>query len=258
MRKHYLKNFINNNINFLKLQKKFIGYGAFYQKESNKVKIRGKFLKSRNHDMPTLLFFPDVLEPAENFEKWFMNPLNKTLEYRNVWLLNPRNFGDSDHHDSYEMEDVCHDINRFINEKKLTYVTVAGHGYGAKIACAFGSLFHERVSGVACFEGGPIDNSYHEAWEEVRNLINYCSKIPTENASVTDIIRKIDIGQFDPTWKKIMKQNVIEGKGGFQWKFNMSKLVENVNKMNRCHLSKWNESYGIILYNFLLYLFIYY
>ena len=54
--------------------------------------------------MPTLLWFPDVMEPAENFEKWFLNPHNKTLEYRNVWLLNPRNFGDSDHHDSFEME----------------------------------------------------------------------------------------------------------------------------------------------------------
>jgi hypothetical protein len=44
------------------------------------------------------------MEPAENFEKWFTNPNNKVLDYRNVWLLNPRNFGDSDHHDSFDME----------------------------------------------------------------------------------------------------------------------------------------------------------
>jgi hypothetical protein len=54
--------------------------------------------------MPTLLWFPDVMEPAENFEKWFLSPENKVLDYRNVWLLNPRNFGDSDHHDSFDME----------------------------------------------------------------------------------------------------------------------------------------------------------
>ncbi len=77
---------------------------ASYQTDTTKVRLKGKFLPSRNPDMPTLLWFPDVMEPAENFEKWFTNPNNKVLDYRNVWLLNPRNFGDSDHHDSFDME----------------------------------------------------------------------------------------------------------------------------------------------------------
>ena len=149
--------------------------------------------------MPTLLWFPDVLEPAENFEKWFTNPNNKVLDYRNVWLLNPRNFGESDHHDSFEMEvlstlkkDVSNDIMRFMNEKKLTTVTVGGHGYGAKIACVFGSLFYNRVSGVACFEGGPINHSFHKAWESVKEYIIQCSQIPTDNISSTDFLKRVD------------------------------------------------------------------
>lgn len=42
-----------------------------------------------------------------------------------------------------------------------------------------------------------------------------------------------------------MKQNLVEGKGNLQWKFNMNVLLENVMKNNRCNLSKWSASYGL-------------
>lgn len=77
---------------------------ATYQKESEKVKLRGHFLKGRNSDLPTMIWLADLLEPSENFAKFFNRPDNKVLDVRNVWLLNYRNFGDSDHHDSFGLE----------------------------------------------------------------------------------------------------------------------------------------------------------
>jgi pimeloyl-ACP methyl ester carboxylesterase len=222
-----------------------INIGASYQTDTSKVKLRGKFLKSRNDDMPTMLWFPEVLEPAENFEKWLEKPENEILNNRNVWLLNPRNFGDSDHHDSFDMEEIAHDINRFLEEKKLTMVTVGGHGYGAKIACVFGSFYHDKTTGVVCLEGGPIDHSYHEAWEEVANAIIKCSTIKVDSTSFTDIYKKIDQYVESPKWRSILKQNLTEGKGSAQWKFNMERLAENVKKGGRCDLSKWSTYYGL-------------
>lgn len=218
--------------------------GASYQTDSDKVRIRGKFLKSRNVDMPTMLWFPEVLESAENWEKWFSQSENKILDYRNVWLLNPRNFGDSDHHDSFDLEDVSNDIARFVEDNKLTYVTVGGHGYGAKVASAFGSYYHDRTSGVICLEGGPIDNSYHAAWEEVKNIIIKCSKLNLTNASSTDIHRKIDAITDHPKWRNIIKQNLIEGKSSLQWKFNMEKLAQNVQNVY-CDISSWSTRHGL-------------
>ena len=66
--------------------------------------MRGKFIKGRKEDLPTLIWLPDVLEPAENFTKFFSRPDNKVLDYRNVMLLNYRNMGDSDHHDSFDLD----------------------------------------------------------------------------------------------------------------------------------------------------------
>jgi hypothetical protein len=81
---------------------------------------------------------------------------------------------------------------RFIDEKQLSIVTIGGHGYGAKVACAFGSYNMERTSGVICMEGGPYDHSYHEAWEEVKNAIISLSNIDMSTATQSEIYRKID------------------------------------------------------------------
>jgi len=50
-----------------------------------------------------MIWFSDLVESAENFEAFFSNADNKILNTRNVWLVNYRNFGDSDHHDSFDM-----------------------------------------------------------------------------------------------------------------------------------------------------------
>lgn len=39
--------------------------------------MRGKFFPSRNVDMPTMLWFPEVLDLPESYEKWLNNPDNK-------------------------------------------------------------------------------------------------------------------------------------------------------------------------------------
>lgn len=194
--------------------------------------------------MPTMLWFPEVLEPAENWERWFNKPENMILDYRNVWILNGRNFGDSDHHDSFDLEDISHDINRFIDEKQLTFVTVGGHGYGAKIASAFGSYFMERTSGVICMEGGPIDVSYHESWEEIKNAIIKMSQIKPD-ASQTEVYKIIDAATANPKWRSILKQNLIDGKGtNLSWKCNMQNLAYNVSGANS-DISSWSTRHGL-------------
>lgn len=78
--------------------------GATYHRDNNSVKLRGKFIPGRAADLPTMIWLADLLEPAENFSTFFEREDNKILNYRNVWLVNYRNFGDSDHHDSFALE----------------------------------------------------------------------------------------------------------------------------------------------------------
>jgi len=79
-------------------------------------------LKGRRGDLPTLIWFSDLVEPAENFKTFFERSDNKILDTRNVWLLNYRNMGDSDHHDSFAMgvsihihNPLAYQFNAFLN-----------------------------------------------------------------------------------------------------------------------------------------------
>lgn len=96
-----------------------------------------------------------------------------------------------------------------------------------------------------CLEGGPIDHSYHEAWEKIKNSIISLSTLNMEKLSQNDIFKQIEVSITNPKWREILKSNVVDNKGGFQWKFNMQDLVRNVKKNHRCDLSKWSSSYGL-------------
>jgi len=75
-----------------------------------------------------------------------------------VYLLYPRNFGNSDRHPCFDLEDMTNDIARFMYEKKISTATVGGHGFGGKLAVAMGCYHGDRVTGTA---GLPITSSNH-------------------------------------------------------------------------------------------------
>jgi len=66
--------------------------------------------------LPTLIWLADIVDTAESFEKFFTRPDNNIMNFRNVWLLDYRNFGYSDHHESFTMSDMSNDIVRFMDE----------------------------------------------------------------------------------------------------------------------------------------------
>ena len=75
-------------------------------------------------------------------------PNNKIRSLRNIWLLNYRNQGGSDHCDSYELDDVSDDIVRFMDDKKIVMATIGGHGFGAKVAAATAINNMNRFTGL--------------------------------------------------------------------------------------------------------------
>jgi pimeloyl-ACP methyl ester carboxylesterase len=247
MKNNFMKNLLSRNSinNLFKTNKRNIASGATYQKDSKNVNLRGSFLKSRKPDMPTLIFFPEVMESVENYEKFFSDPQHSILDYRNVWILNPRNFGNSDHNDSFRLNEAAGDVKRFMDQKKLTIATVGGHGYGAKVACAFSTLHMESTSGVVCVEGGPIDQSYHPAWNEIKDYIKIAHKLTVEsNNNYNEITKGLDNQVPSKRWRKILKNNLFESGSGAAWKFNMNKLALNVNRATS-DLTKFNSEFGL-------------
>jgi len=108
-----------------------------------------------------MLFFPQILDPAENWIKFFTNPNNQLLEYRNVWLLYPRNFGNSDKHSSWYGEDMADDVVRFMYKNKISTATVGGHGIGAKVALTAACFHSDRFTGFFGLDYTPVNYRYY-------------------------------------------------------------------------------------------------
>lgn len=72
-------------------------------------------------------------------------------------ILNPRNFGTSDKHYSFDVQDLANDVIRYMYYNKITMATLSGHGFGAKVALAAGCYHPERTTGVFCIDYSPMD-----------------------------------------------------------------------------------------------------
>jgi pimeloyl-ACP methyl ester carboxylesterase len=114
-------------------------------------------LKGKFNDLPNLLFFTEACDTTCNWIPFFTNPrysvtifysnLSQFLDYRNVWILNPRNFGNSDRNSSFDLSECADDVARFMYQNKISTATLGGHGFGGKVALATGMYHYERVTG---------------------------------------------------------------------------------------------------------------
>jgi pimeloyl-ACP methyl ester carboxylesterase len=124
-----------------------------------------------------MIWLPELSEPASNFKTFFGKKENKVLDVRNVWLLDYRNQGSSDHHASYDMEEMTADIIRWMDQQQITMATIGGHGFGAKVAAACAAANLNRFTGVIQYEGGPINHRYHEAYQELAGYVEFAAKM---------------------------------------------------------------------------------
>jgi pimeloyl-ACP methyl ester carboxylesterase len=136
------------------------------------------------------------------------------------------------------------DIVRFMDEHKITMATIGGHGFGAKVATATAINNHNRFTGVICLEGGPVDNRYYEAYQELASYVEAARNLKIENLSAPEALKKISERIYHPKWRQIFLQNVLTEKGTLQWQCNMDGLYKNVKK-HLPDVAYWGPSFGL-------------
>lgn len=225
-------------------QFRMIANKANLQNDTTDVQLRGTFLQGRKADLPTMLWFSDLVEPASNFKKFFEMDGNKILDVRNVWLVDIRNMGESDHHTSFAMEDISNDITRFMDENKITMATLGGHGFGAKVALATAINNMDRCTGVINLEGGPLNHQYYEAYQELHEYVEAAAKMQVSEMEMNQAVKYINENITCPKWNAVFRQNLESKNNGVTWKFNVEDLVANMRK-KRPDVADWKESYGL-------------
>lgn len=223
---------------------RFISSKAQHKANTEDVTLRGTFLQGRRADLPTMIWFSDLVEPASNFQKFFANEHNKILDVRNVWLLDIRNMGDSDHHESFDMHEISADVARFMDQQKLTMATLGGHGFGAKVALATAINNMERCTGVINLEGGPLDHRFYESYQELEQYVKSLASLDPPKTDVATALKFIQDNIHCQKWASIFKQNIEEKNGMLNWKFNLEALHSNM-KLRQPDVACWHQHYGL-------------
>ena len=78
---------------------------------------------------------------------------------RDVFLVDLRNHGESDHHRSMTYEEMADYLIRFIDRRELNRVSLIGHNIGGKTAMAFAKMFPGRVAGLISLDTAPAASS---------------------------------------------------------------------------------------------------
>jgi len=218
---------------------------AKYVSDTRQVTLRGTRLRGNFNDLPTLIFFSEVMDPVSNWTAFFTDPENKFLDYRNVWLVNPRNFGNSDRHSCMDYTEMADDVIRFMYENKITMATLGGHGFGAKLALAVGCYHAERVTGVFCLDTAPLDHRYFESFKEIKV---YVAKLKDFNMqrSRSEIDAQLRREIPDPKWRSIFMQNLRRvSDTHYEWIFELDFLHHNLSFNSAESIGYWAEKHGI-------------
>jgi pimeloyl-ACP methyl ester carboxylesterase len=98
---------------------------------------------------------------------------------------------------------MSNDIVRFMDEHKITMATIGGHGFGAKVATATAINNVNRFTGVMCIEGGPLDHTYYEAYQELASYIEAAHKLNIGALTPNDAVKRIYELIPDAKWRHL-------------------------------------------------------
>lgn len=136
------------------------------------------------------------------------------------------------------------DIVRFMDDHRITMASIGGHGFGAKVATATAINNINRFTGVICLEGGPVDHTYYESYQELVKYVEACRNLNIEKLTAADALKKVSERIIHPKWRHIFLQNILTEKGTLQWQCNMEALYKNMRKF-QSDIAHWSPSYGL-------------
>ena len=79
-----------------------------------------------------VLFLHGLLGQGRNWRSFALNDVISAK--RNVYLVDLRNHGESDHHASMSYSEMAEDVVRYADSKGLDKFSILGHNLGAKTA----------------------------------------------------------------------------------------------------------------------------
>jgi pimeloyl-ACP methyl ester carboxylesterase len=128
-----------------------------------------------------------------NANNWRYFSYNEQVRARRIsHLIDLRNHGESDHHDSMTYPELAEDVIRHMIKKGIKKFTLLGHSMGAKVAMNMATMVPDMLDGVMIVDSAPKDHSNDLAiYKTSKDVIDKLS-----DYDITDKTRKEVMDDF--------------------------------------------------------------
>lgn len=166
------------------------------QEDTNSVKLFGRVIKRKEQVEESeieVVVLHGLMGNGNHFKSFAENLIEENTKVRRVFLVDLRNHGLSDHHQSMTYKELAEDVYRFLIENNLNNFVLFGHSMGAKTAMCFSSYYGNMIKGLVILDTFPLDYSNNpEIWQSTQKLIEFMTTIDlTQYKSRNDLIKYV-------------------------------------------------------------------
>lgn len=183
-----------------------------------------------NPNNKTLIFLHGLFGNKNN---WRGISYNKEIRAkRNTLLVDLRNHGGSDHHDSMTYSEMAEDIKRLMDELKLSKVTLLGHSMGGKVAMTFSCKYKELLDGVFVVDAIPKSHiKSSDVFNNMIDIVNVASSYDLNKTSKKETLEYFN-NKFGGVVANLLNTNLINNEEGkIEWRNNMNSVKNNIEKI---------------------------
>jgi pimeloyl-ACP methyl ester carboxylesterase len=115
---------------------------------------------------------------GNHFKSLTESILKACKQIKRIILIDLRNHGASDHHDSMTYIEMMEDVNRHLVSLSVSNFILIGHSMGAKTAMHYCQKYGKNLRGIITIDTYPKDyKDYPEIWQSQLKLIEFLNTI---------------------------------------------------------------------------------
>ncbi len=144
-----------------------------------------------------------------------------------VFTLDLRNHGDSEHSDSMSYQDMVDDVFQFISDHSLGEVSVVGHSMGGKVAMQMALQHPEVIKRVVIIDIAPV--KYQHGFND---LIESLYALPLDQiSSRQEADEHLQASVQPQSLRQFLLQNLSKSDTGFSWRINLNAIQSCINEL---------------------------
>lgn len=145
---------------------------------------------------------------------------------RDVYLVDMRNHGESEHVDSHSVRDMAADVERFLDERGLEKAVLLGHSMGGKVAIQAALDLQDRVEGLLVGDAGPFD--YNTFTLNNTSILELMAGLDLKSFHRKEDLQRVFVEHLggNKLVADFLMTNVVgDPAGGLRWRINVSALA---------------------------------